>query len=70
MSGMVPSGITFTSATDVKVQMRKGYALMTGKSRIESPVLSFDCWFLSVWERGDKGWKMSAYASTPLQKKN
>lgn len=63
-----PRGITFTSATGLAVQPRKGYALLTGISRIESPVLRFDANFLSVWEREAGGWKMTAYASTPMLK--
>jgi len=63
-----PRGITFTSASNLAVQPRKGYALLTGKSRIESPTLKFDANFLSVWERGEGGWKMTAYASTPMLK--
>src|SRR5262245_43352543 len=64
-----PHRITFTRASELKVQVRQGYALLTGRSRIESAHLSFDCWFTSVWERGEGGWKMTAYASTPLQNK-
>ena len=63
-----PKGITFTKASDLSVQFRKGYALLSGKSRLESPTFSFDALFLSVWEKGDDGWKMTAYASTPMPK--
>jgi hypothetical protein len=62
-----PKGITFTSARDLAVQFRNGYALLTGKSRIDSPVLNFEALFLSVWEKGPAGWKMTAYASTPMK---
>jgi hypothetical protein len=65
---MNPKGITFTAARDLAVQVRNGYALLTGKSRIETSTVGIDTLFLSVWEKGKDGWKMSAYASTPLQK--
>ena len=63
-----PKGITFTKARDLTVQFRKGYALLSGKSRLESAALSFDALFLSVWEKSEAGWKMTAYASTPMPK--
>ena len=63
-----PKGITFTKASDLSVQFRKGYALLSGKSRLESATFSFDALFLSVWEKGEAGWKMTAYASTPMPK--
>jgi len=63
-----PKGIHFTRASDLSVQFRKGYALLSGKSRLEGATFSFDALFLSVWEKGDGGWKMTAYASTPMPK--
>ena len=61
-----PGTISATSASDISVQLRGGYALMTGKSRLETRMGVFETLFLGVWERGDGGWKTSAYASTPL----
>jgi hypothetical protein len=63
-----PGGISFTSARDMAVQERPGYALLTGVSRIESKVLTFDAYFLGVWEPKGDTWRLSAYASTPLPK--
>ena len=63
-----PRGVTFTSARDLAVQARKGYALLSGKSRVETASVKFDALFLSVWERGEGSWKMTAYASTPTPK--
>src|SRR4051812_4012452 len=57
-----PNAIRFTSSSDLKVELHTGYALLTGKSRIESVNVSFESWFLSVWERGEAGWKIRAYA--------
>jgi hypothetical protein len=39
---------------------------MTGRSCIETADLTVNTLFLSVWERADDGWKITAYASTPL----
>ena len=61
-----PKGISFTSARDLAVQLRANYVLLTGKSRIETAALKFDALFLSVWEKHEQGWKMTAYASTPM----
>jgi hypothetical protein len=61
-----PHGIRFTKAWDMAVELREGYALLKGKSRVES-VITFDCLFLSIWERKSGAWKMTAYASTPQQ---
>jgi hypothetical protein len=61
-----PGLITETRASEMSVQPRGAYALMTGKSRIATAELSMDTLFLAVWERSDGGWKLSAYASTPL----
>lgn len=63
-----PKGITFTKASDLTVQFRNGYALLSGKSRLEGATFSFDALFLSVWEKGNDGWKITAYASTPMPK--
>jgi hypothetical protein len=61
-----PRQIRATSASELAVQPRDGYVLMTGKSRIEADVMTIDTLFLAVWERAADGWKISAYASTPL----
>jgi ketosteroid isomerase-like protein len=61
-----PNLITFTTATELNVSVRSGYALMTGKSHIETPELTVDTLFLAVWEPGRDDWKLAAYASTPL----
>jgi hypothetical protein len=61
-----PSRIVATSARDITVELRKGYALMTGKSHLDTTAMKFDSLFLSVWEPGDNGWMISAYASTPV----
>lgn len=58
--------IVATRAWDLVPQIRKGYALLTGKSHIDVVALRFDSLFLSVWEPGENGWMISAYASTPL----
>lgn len=61
-----PSRIVATSARDIAVELRKGYALMTGKSHLDTTALKFDSLFLSVWEPGENGWMIAAYASTPV----
>jgi hypothetical protein len=59
-------------ASDVRVQFRPGYALMTGRSRIEYEWTTHEnkgvteTLFLAVWEKQGDDWKISAYASTPL----
>lgn len=58
--------ITATSASDLSVTMRDGYALLNGKSSISAGPGEFRTLFLSVWEPGAEGWKIVAYASTPL----
>ena len=58
--------IVGTSARDITIELRKGYALMTGKADIDVTTMKFDSLFLAVWEPGDNGWQISAYASTPL----
>ena len=61
-----------TAATDLAVELRGGYALLTGRSRIVYEWTTGDnkgvveTLFLAVWERRDDGWKIVAYASTPL----
>jgi hypothetical protein len=61
-----PGVISATSASDMSVQLRGDYALMTGRSRLETRMGVFETLFLGVWEHGAEGWKTSAYASTPL----
>jgi hypothetical protein len=61
-----PKLITLTSATELRVSLRVNYALMTGRSFIETDELAISTLFLAVWEPGRDGWKLSAYASTPL----
>lgn len=58
--------IVATRSWDLVPEIRKGYALLTGKSHIDVVAFKFDSLFLSVWEPGDNGWIISAYASTPL----
>jgi ketosteroid isomerase-like protein len=61
-----------TAATDMAVRVREGYALLTGRSRIEYEWTTEDrkgvveTLFLGVWEKQGGDWKISAYASTPL----
>jgi hypothetical protein len=61
-----------TSARDMVVQLREGYALLNGISRIAFDWQTRDAkgvietLFLSVWEKHDGAWKIVAYASTPL----
>ncbi|MCB2048022.1 MAG: nuclear transport factor 2 family protein [Novosphingobium sp.] len=64
-SSVYPS-IVATHSWDLEVELRKGYALMTGKSHIDVVTMKFDSLFLAVWEPDDAGWLISAYASTPL----
>ncbi len=61
-----PARIVATSAHDISVELRKGYALMTGKSHLDTTTMKFDSLFLSVWEPGENGWMIAAYASTPV----
>ncbi len=61
-----PARIIATSACDVAVELRKGYAMMTGKSHLDTTAMKFDSLFLSVWEPGENGWMITAYASTPV----
>jgi len=63
-----PGLIRSTSSSELAIHPRPGYVLMTGKSRIETVQMSIDTLFLAVWERTAGGWKISAYASTPLPK--
>ena len=58
--------ISSTSASDLSVTLREGYALLTGRSMIVAGPGEFRTLFLSVWEPGGEGWKIVAYASTPL----
>lgn len=61
-----------TAATGLQARVRGDYALLTGRSRIVYEWTSGDnkgvveTLFLGVWERQGGGWKISAYASTPL----
>ncbi|MDQ8757586.1 nuclear transport factor 2 family protein [Sphingosinicella sp. LHD-64] len=61
-----------TSASDMIVRLRDGYALLTGRSYIEYDWITHESrgvvetLFLSVWEKQDGKWKIAAYASTPL----
>lgn len=57
--------IRATSSRDLKVQLRPGYALVSGISRIETATATIETLFMSVWEKGAGGWKISGYASTP-----
>ncbi len=61
-----PARIVATSARDVAVELRKGYAMMTGQSHLDTTAMKFDSLFLSVWEPGENGWMITAYASTPV----
>jgi hypothetical protein len=61
-----------TEATDLKVTLRDGYALLTGKSYIEFAWTTHEnsgfveTLFTAVWEKQSGAWKIAAYASTPL----
>ena len=61
-----------TSARELTVQLREGYALLNGISYIEYDWQTKDAkgvietLFLSVWEKQDGAWKIVAYASTPM----
>lgn len=57
--------IVATSARDLVVELRNGYALLSGKSLIDITTVKFDSLFLAVWEPGENGWLIVAYASTP-----
>ena len=62
-----PPVITKTSASDLAVELRKDYALLTGQSFIAmGETMSFETLFLAVWEASEDGWKITAYSSTPL----
>ena len=58
--------IVATRSWDLVPEIRRGYALLTGKSHIDVVAFRFDSLFLSVWEPGENGWMISAYASTPM----
>jgi Domain of unknown function (DUF4440) len=60
-----PNRIVATGARDLAVELRNGYALMTGKAHIDVTTMKFDSLFLAVWEPGENGWQITAYASTP-----
>lgn len=62
-----PARIVATSAREIVVEMRQGYALLKGTSHIETTLMKFDSLFLSVWEPGENGWMIVAYASTPVE---
>jgi len=61
-----------TSAHDMIVRIRDGYALLTGVSHIDFEWTTHEnkgrveTLFLSVWEKHGGDWKITAYASTPL----
>lgn len=61
--------IIATSARDIEVTLRPGYALMHGHSSITvdpaSDGFDVECLFLAVWEQQGDDWKISAYVSTP-----
>lgn len=65
-----PRYITATSAHDIAVTLRPGHALMHGRSYIATapsePFPETSTWFLSVWEKQEGHWKITAYASTPM----
>jgi hypothetical protein len=57
---------------DVKVALRNGYAMLNGVSTIKFENFArgtsgtVETLFLTVWEAGAGGWRLSAYSSTPL----
>ena len=65
-----PHNISATSAHDINVTLRPGYAMMSGRSVIAAasndPHAIIETLFLSVWEQSNDGWQITAYASTPL----
>lgn len=58
--------IVATRSWDLEPELRNGYALLKGKSHIDVVTMKFDSLFLSVWEPGENGWMIVAYASTPM----
>lgn len=66
LRGDATTVISSTSASDLSVTPRDGYALLTGKSLIVAGPGEFRTLFLAVWEHDGDGWKIVAYASTPL----
>jgi len=62
--------ISGTSSSDLEVELRGGYALLKGQSCIIATAGEFRTLFLSVWEPDESGWKIVAYASTPLPDAN
>lgn len=64
--------IPHTSARDMKVDQREGYALLTGISIIGydwvdgSARGEVETLFTAVWEPRPEGWRIAAYASTPM----
>jgi hypothetical protein len=63
---------THSRAREMKADMREGYAMLTGISEIGyagpggSAPGAIETLFLSVWEPTPTGWRIAAYASTPL----
>lgn len=61
-----------TSAHNLTVRLRDGYALLTGVSHIDFEWTTHnnkgrvETLFTSVWEKHGDRWKIAAYASTPL----
>jgi len=61
----------YTSARDLKVDIRGPYALLTGISVIGyewadgSAKGEVETLFTAVWEPRPEGWRLAAYASTP-----
>ena len=61
-----------TTARDMTVRFRPGYALLSGISLLDFKNAAsgeegvWETLFLSVWEQHDGKWLISAYASTPL----
>lgn len=62
-----PARIVATRAWDLEPELRKGYALLKGKGHLDTTLMKFDSLFLSVWEPGEHGWMIVAYASTPME---
>ena len=62
-----PARILATRAWDLEPELRKGYALLKGKAHLDTTTMKFDSLFLSVWEPGENGWMITAYASTPVE---
>lgn len=59
-----------TETEQVQVRFYGACAVMLGRARFHAMIDGTERWldnrFLSVWTRGDRGWQMAAWSSSPI----